>query len=203
MIGLSNVNYVQTPVLNIGYGDHGDSSGFPVILLHGFPYDVRSFDGVVPPLVEAGYRVLVPYLRGYGPTSFIDPGAQRMAEQAAIGQDVVDFAEAKFRVPVEAEGAHHQSLEMTHEEVGQVESPRLLFGHLRERRLAGKELVAVGTRQAFDTFFLDDPVDLTTGTTLRVRDVHIVITITIRFDSGPQRSAYFFRMKMQRCVDTG
>ena len=94
MIGLSNVNYVQTPVLNIGYGDHGDSSGFPVILLHGFPYDVRSFDGVVPPLVEAGYRVLVPYLRGYGPTSFIDPGAPRLAEQAAIGQDVVDFAEA-------------------------------------------------------------------------------------------------------------
>ena len=94
MIGLSNVNYVQTPVLNIGYGDHGDSSGFPVILLHGFPYDVRSFDGVAPPLVEAGYRVLVPYLRGYGPTSFIDPGAPRMAEQAAIGQDVVDFAEA-------------------------------------------------------------------------------------------------------------
>ncbi len=94
MIDLTNVQHVQTPILNIGYGDYGDSTAFPVILLHGFPYDVRSFDEVVPPLAEAGYRVLVPYLRGYGPTSFLDPAAPRMAEQAAIGQDVIDFAEA-------------------------------------------------------------------------------------------------------------
>ena len=81
-------------MLNIGYGDHGSTSGFPIILLHGFPYDVRSWDGVVPLLIEAGYRVLVPYLRGYGPTSFRYPESPRMAEQAAIAQDVVDFAEA-------------------------------------------------------------------------------------------------------------
>ena len=93
MIDLTNVQHVQTPILNIGYGDYGDSTAFPVILLHGFPYDVRSFDEVVPPLAKAGYRVLVPYLRGYGPTSFLDPDAPRMAEQAAIGQDVIDFAE--------------------------------------------------------------------------------------------------------------
>jgi len=91
---LSSVKFIQTPVLNIGYGDHGDASGFPIILLHGFPYDVRSWDEVVPTLTQAGYRVLVPYLRGYGPTSFRDPDAPRMAEQAAIGQDLVDFAEA-------------------------------------------------------------------------------------------------------------
>ena len=89
----SSVRFIQTPVLNIGYGDYGNDSGFPIILLHGFPYDVRSWDGVVPPLVAAGYRVLVPYLRGYGPTSFLDGEAPRMAEQAAIAQDVVDFAE--------------------------------------------------------------------------------------------------------------
>ena len=64
------------------------------MLLHGFPYDVRSWDEVVPPLTEAGYRVLVPYLRGYGSTSFRDRESPRMAEQAAIAQDVVDFAEA-------------------------------------------------------------------------------------------------------------
>ena len=81
-------------MLNIGYEEHGDASGFPIILLHGFPYDIRSFDGVIAPLVEAGHRVIVPYLRGYGPTSFLDPDAPRMAEQAAIGQDVVDLAGA-------------------------------------------------------------------------------------------------------------
>ena len=88
------VRMIQTPVLDIGYEEHGDNAGFPIILLHGFPYDVRAWDGVVPPLVDAGQRVLVPYLRGYGPTRFRDPSAARMAEQAAIGQDVIDFADA-------------------------------------------------------------------------------------------------------------
>jgi len=94
MIYPSNVRFVQTPMLNIGYEEHGDASGFPIILLHGFPYDIRSFDGVIAPLVEAGHRVIMPYPRGYGPTRFLDPDAPRMAEQAAIGQDVVDLASA-------------------------------------------------------------------------------------------------------------
>ena len=93
MATFSDVKFVQTPVLNIGYEEHGDESGFPVILLHGFPYDVRSWDGVAPLLADSGYRILVPYLRGYGPTTFLDPSAPRMAEQAAIGQDVIDFAD--------------------------------------------------------------------------------------------------------------
>src|SRR5215218_191059 len=89
---------VQTPALTIGYEDRGGSQGFPVILLHGFPDDVRAWDEVVPALVTAGYRVLVPYLRGYGPTRFRDAAAPRMAEQAAIGQDLIDFADA-LRLP--------------------------------------------------------------------------------------------------------
>jgi pimeloyl-ACP methyl ester carboxylesterase len=90
----TTVSTVQTPVLSIAYEDTGDPRGFPVILLHGFPDDVRAFDEVVPPLAKAGYRALVPHLRGYGPTKFRDSAAARMAQQAAIGQDVIDFADA-------------------------------------------------------------------------------------------------------------
>ena len=85
---------VQTDVLDIGYEEHGDPSGTAIMLLHGFPYDVRSFDGVVAPLVAAGHRVLVPWLRGYGPTRFRDSSAPRTAEQAALAQDALDFADA-------------------------------------------------------------------------------------------------------------
>src|SRR5436309_1874664 len=84
---------VQTPVLTIGVEETGSSQGFPVILLHGFPDDVRAWDEVAPPLAKNGFRVVVPYLRGYGPTRFRDASAPRMAEQAAIGQDLIDFAD--------------------------------------------------------------------------------------------------------------
>jgi pimeloyl-ACP methyl ester carboxylesterase len=85
---------VRTPTLDIAYEASGPSGGFPIILLHGFPDDVRAYDDVAPPLAAAGYRVLVPYLRGYGPTRFLDPKAPRMAQQAAIGQDLLDFMDA-------------------------------------------------------------------------------------------------------------
>jgi pimeloyl-ACP methyl ester carboxylesterase len=84
----------ETAVLGIGYLESGPAQGFPVILLHGFPDDALAYDNVAPPLAKAGHRVLVPYLRGYGPTRFRDARAPRMAEQAAIGQDVLDFADA-------------------------------------------------------------------------------------------------------------
>jgi len=90
----STTRSIQTTVLDIAYEESGNPQGFPIVLLHGFPDDVHAFDNVAPPLAKAGYRVLVPYLRGFGPTRFRDASARRMAEQAAIGQDLVDFADA-------------------------------------------------------------------------------------------------------------
>jgi pimeloyl-ACP methyl ester carboxylesterase len=92
--GQSTTKSISTSILDIGYEETGDPRGFPIVLLHGFPDDAHAYDDVAPPLAKAGYRVLAPYLRGYGPTRFRDPAAPRMAEQAAIGQDVIDFADA-------------------------------------------------------------------------------------------------------------
>src|SRR5258706_4104100 len=88
------VRSVQTSVLNIGFEESGNPQGFPIILLHGFPDDVRAWDDVATPLAGKGHRVIVPYLRGYGPTRFREAAAPRMGEQAAIGQDLIDFADA-------------------------------------------------------------------------------------------------------------
>lgn len=85
---------VRTSTLEIAYDAYGDNTGFPIIVLHGFPDDVHAWDTVAPPLAAAGYRVLVPYLRGYGPTRFLDSATPRMAQQAAIAQDLVDFMDA-------------------------------------------------------------------------------------------------------------
>src|SRR2546428_4260800 len=91
---MPNTLTVRTPTFEIAYEAHGREGGVPVVLLHGFPDDPRAFDAVAPPLASAGYRVLVPYLRGYGPTRFLDAAEPRMAQQAAIGQDLLDFMDA-------------------------------------------------------------------------------------------------------------
>jgi pimeloyl-ACP methyl ester carboxylesterase len=88
------IKTARTTVLQIGYHESGDPSGFPVILLHGFPDDAQAYDGVASRLAGSGYRALAIYLRGFGPTRFLDPAVARTAEQAAIGQDVIDFADA-------------------------------------------------------------------------------------------------------------
>ncbi|MEO6996680.1 MAG: alpha/beta hydrolase [Terracoccus sp.] len=84
----------RTPVLDIAYYDEGPTDGEPVVLLHGYPYDVNSYVDVVPLLVRDGFRVIVPYLRGHGPTRFLHPDTSRSGEQAALGQDVVDLLDA-------------------------------------------------------------------------------------------------------------
>ena len=70
----------------------GRRTGAPVVLLHGFPDDVRAYDGVAPALAAAGWRVIVPYLRGYGPTRFLDPQTPRSGQQAALGRDLAGSA---------------------------------------------------------------------------------------------------------------
>jgi len=84
----------RTNILEIAYEDSGPETGFPVLLMHGFPYDPRAFDDVVPPLVEAGCRAIVPYLRGYGQTRFLEADTPRSGQQAALGRDLVELMDA-------------------------------------------------------------------------------------------------------------
>jgi pimeloyl-ACP methyl ester carboxylesterase len=90
----ANLKRVRSPTLEIAYEESGPPDGVPVILLHGFPYDPRSFDPVVPLLVAAGCRALVPYLRGYGPTKFLSGATPRSGQQAALGNDLREFMDA-------------------------------------------------------------------------------------------------------------
>ena len=85
---------VQAGVLDIGYLDSGSVEGDPVVLLHGFPYDVHAYDDVTPLLVSRGYRVLTPYLRGYGPTRFLFADTPRSGQQAALAHDLIAFMDA-------------------------------------------------------------------------------------------------------------
>ncbi|MBS2532588.1 alpha/beta hydrolase [Catenulispora sp. NF23] len=89
------VDHIATPVLDIAYEHAGDPSGIPVILLHGFPYDVRAYDKVAASLAaRGGYSVYAPYLRGFGRTRFQSETYLRSGQQGAIGQDLLDFIDA-------------------------------------------------------------------------------------------------------------
>jgi pimeloyl-ACP methyl ester carboxylesterase len=91
---LAKLAHVRTSVLDIAYEQSGPTDSFPVVLLHGYPYDARSFDEVVSIVNDAGFRTIVPYLRGYGPTRFLSPDTPRSGEQAAIGQDLLELLDA-------------------------------------------------------------------------------------------------------------
>lgn len=80
--------------LTVSYIDAGDPTAEPVVLLHGFPYDIHSYVDVVPLLTDAGYRVVVPYLRGHGPTTFREHRTVRSGQQAALGADLLAFIDA-------------------------------------------------------------------------------------------------------------
>ena len=107
---------IDAGVLNIGYAEAGPANGPPVILLHGWPYDIYSFVDVAPLLASAGYRVIVPYLRGYGTTRFLSNDTFRNGQQAAVALDIIALMDAlKIQKAViagfrlgRADGQHHR-----------------------------------------------------------------------------------------------
>ena len=91
---LQPLRHVDAGVLNIAYYEQGPADGPAVLLLHGFPYDIHSFVDVAPRLAAQGCHVIVPYLRGYGPTHFRDKATPRSGEQAAMGADLLALMDA-------------------------------------------------------------------------------------------------------------
>jgi pimeloyl-ACP methyl ester carboxylesterase len=85
---------IDAGVLNIGYAEAGPADGPPVILLHGWPYDIYSFVDVAPLLASAGYRVIVPYVRGYGTTRFLSADTPRNGQQSVVAVDVINLMDA-------------------------------------------------------------------------------------------------------------
>src|ERR1700679_959505 len=90
----ADLRHIRTPTLDIAYEESGDANGAPVLLMHGWPYDPRCYDEVVPPLVAAGCRVIVPYLRGFGATRFLSADTPRSGQQAALGNDLRELMDA-------------------------------------------------------------------------------------------------------------
>ena len=82
------LGHIDAGVLNVAYLDQGPADGVPVMLMHGFPYDMHAYDEVVPHLVAAGCRAIVPYLRGFGPTRFRSAGTPRSGQQAVLAHDL-------------------------------------------------------------------------------------------------------------------
>ena len=94
----SPLKQIDAGVLNVGYAEAGPTDGPAVILLHGWPYDIYSFVDVAPLLAAKGYRVIVPYLRGYGTTRFLSSATMRNAQQSAVGLDIIALMDA-LKIP--------------------------------------------------------------------------------------------------------
>jgi pimeloyl-ACP methyl ester carboxylesterase len=93
-MALGSLRQINAGVLNVGYAEAGPADGPVVILLHGWPYDIHSYVDVTPLLASAGYRVIVPYLRGYGPTRFLSGETFRNGQPSALAVDVVALMDA-------------------------------------------------------------------------------------------------------------
>lgn len=90
----SMTKHTETRHLNIAYEEAGDPRGKPIVLVHGWPDDVRCWDKIVPALVDGGHHVFAPYLRGSGPTTFLSADTMRSGAIAALTQDLADFLDA-------------------------------------------------------------------------------------------------------------
>jgi pimeloyl-ACP methyl ester carboxylesterase len=88
------IKQINAGVLNVGYAEAGPATGPVAILLHGWPYDIHSFVDVAPILAQAGYRVIIPYLRGYGATHFLSSETPRNGEPAALAVDIIALMDA-------------------------------------------------------------------------------------------------------------
>jgi len=93
-----SLKQINAGLLNVGYAEAGSAAGPVVILLHGWPYDIHSFIEVSPLLASSGYRVIVPYLRGYGSTRFLSSATVRNGQPAALARDVIDLMDA-LKIP--------------------------------------------------------------------------------------------------------
>ena len=91
---LGPIKQINAGLLNVGYAEAGAANGSPVILLHGWPYDIHSYDDVAPLLASSGYRVIIPYLRGYGTTQFLSAETLRNGQPSALAIDVIDLMDA-------------------------------------------------------------------------------------------------------------
>jgi pimeloyl-ACP methyl ester carboxylesterase len=89
-----SLKQVDAGVLNVGYAEAGPADGPAVVLLHGWPYDIHSYAEVVPLLAAAGYRAIIPYLRGFGTTRFLSDATFRNGEQAALARDAIALMDA-------------------------------------------------------------------------------------------------------------
>jgi len=88
------LKHIRTSVLDVAYEESSATDGMPVFLMHGWPYDPRCYDAVIDPLCAAGGRVIVPYLRGFGPTRFLGQSTPRSGQQAALGKDLRELMDA-------------------------------------------------------------------------------------------------------------
>ncbi|MBB6408813.1 alpha/beta fold hydrolase [Mesorhizobium sangaii] len=94
ILSFAALKQIDAGVLNVGYAQDGPENGPVVILLHGWPYDIHSYVDVAPILAKAGYRVIVPYLRGYGTTRFLSAETPRKGQQAALAVDIIALMDA-------------------------------------------------------------------------------------------------------------